>query len=133
MNPRPTPYHGVALPLSYFGTGKNWAVCCGGGRICTYVGTRPADLQSAAIDYSATPPPEPGRGFEPPTYGLQNHCSAIELPWQIFHFSPSTFGISFSSFVLASLSSGLSSSAFLNDSAASCHSPVFIYMRPSSL
>lgn len=41
----------------------------GGGRICTYVGTRPPDLQSGAIDYSATPPRKPLPEFAPSSDG----------------------------------------------------------------
>ena len=71
---------------------------CGGGRICTYVGTRPADLQSALVDCLSTPPYkyrnrasgrirtddlfiplEPTPRFELGTYALQKHCSAVEL------------------------------------------------------
>ena len=43
---------------------------------------RPADLQSAAFDYSATPPKfcqEPEVGLEPTTYALQMRCSTVEL------------------------------------------------------
>jgi hypothetical protein len=40
----------------------------------------PADLQSAPFDHSGTRPQshnsKPTEGFEPPTCGLQNHCSA---------------------------------------------------------
>src|SRR3954469_8528670 len=60
----------------------------GGGRIRTSVGRSPADLQSAAIVHSATPPKspatrigglEPAPGFEPGTYGLQDRSSTPEL------------------------------------------------------
>ena len=66
----------------------------GGGWIRTTVGLSPADLQSAAIDRSATPPDkeprigdaapslfglEPAPGFEPRTCCLQDSCSTPEL------------------------------------------------------
>src|SRR3954465_10733423 len=62
----------------------------GGGRIRTSVGRSPADLQSAAIVHSATPPRscllrpepstlEPAPGFEPGTYCLQDSSSTPEL------------------------------------------------------
>jgi hypothetical protein len=58
-------------------------------RIRTSVARSAADLQSAAINHSANCPQdppcrttfalEPTRGLEPPTYGLQNRCSTVEL------------------------------------------------------
>ena len=58
LNWRPTPYHGVALPLSYIGILR-------------------------ASQPSLYPPPifEPPRGVEPRTSTLQKYCSAIELGW----------------------------------------------------
>ena len=41
--------------LSYNGRDNNYHYC-GGGRIRTYVGLRPTDLQSVVIDHSTTPP-----------------------------------------------------------------------------
>jgi hypothetical protein len=88
-NPRPTAWKAVTLPLSYSresnATNEENG---GGGRIRTSVGRSPADLQSAAIVHSATPPKnclapdrglEPAPGFEPGTYGLQDRSSTPEL------------------------------------------------------
>ena len=81
---------------------NNWLARCGGGRICTYVGTRPVDLQSTLVDCLSTPPIfqsrrsdsdpcppadrddlftplEPTPRFELGTYALQKHCSTVEL------------------------------------------------------
>ena len=46
LNSRPTPYHGVALPLSYVGACLHCEASqsSGGCRICTYVGLWPADF-----------------------------------------------------------------------------------------
>ena len=97
-NPRPTAWKAVTLPLSYSrrfrlqppgaAAGERLSVG-GGGWIRTTVGISPADLQSAAIVHSATPPRslqrtaadaaiplpvhfpsplEPAPGLEPRTY-----------------------------------------------------------------
>jgi hypothetical protein len=97
-NPRPTAWKAVTLPLSYSREQASEQAPAnrttaneengGGGRIRTSVGRSPADLQSAAIVHSATPPKnratldrglEPAPGFEPGTYGLQDRSSTPEL------------------------------------------------------
>ncbi len=97
-NPRPTAWKAVTLPLSYSREQAREQAPAdpttaneengGGGRIRTSVGRSPADLQSAAIVHSATPPKnrvaldqglEPAPGFEPGTYGLQDRSSTPEL------------------------------------------------------
>lgn len=65
LNPRPTVYKTVALPLSYFGKIKKISkfiqnlklkILIGPGRIRTYEGTRPPDLQSGPVDRFGTDP-----------------------------------------------------------------------------
>ena len=69
----------------------------GGGRIRTYVALRAADLQSAPINHSGTPPhitnkSQPERGFEPTnlpiTSRLRFHCATraiflTQVNWNI--------------------------------------------------
>ena len=48
---------------------------------------------------------KPRRGFEPPTYGLQNHCSTVELPRQIRRVSCLYHNYRLSLFILLQYSS----------------------------
>src|ERR1043165_301585 len=54
-NPRPSAWKADALPTELHPRASPH----GGGRIRTFVGRSPADLQSAAINHSATPPTNP--------------------------------------------------------------------------
>jgi hypothetical protein len=114
-NPRPTAWKAVTLPLSYSRVRPRGPVnrepeigrrCSrspitalrfppdgGQGRIRTSVARSAADLQSAAINHSATCPSstrnetpkmdlrllEPAMGVEPATFRLQIGCSTVEL------------------------------------------------------
>jgi hypothetical protein len=64
-NPRPSAWKADALPTELHPRVSGPAPaallpCHGGGRIRTYVGQSPADLQSATISHSVTPPTSPG-------------------------------------------------------------------------